>query len=137
MKTLLLAAVLAALPIPALAQDEDTTDPIDAALTQCLDQPDGQSTMGMIACADQAYESWDKELNAAYAALLDGMEKDSAAALKDSQRKWVAWRDAEFAFQGGAWTEDLGTAMRVTLALARSDIVRARVLVLRSYASGS
>jgi uncharacterized protein YecT (DUF1311 family) len=137
MRILLFAALLSALPIPALAQEEDTTDPIDTALTQCLDQPDGQSTMGMIACADQAYESWDKELNAAYATLLDGMEKDSATALKDSQRKWIAYRDAEFAFQGGAWTEDLGTAMRVTLALARSDIVRARVLVLRSYASGS
>ncbi len=137
MKTLLLAAVLAALALPAFAQEEDTTDPIDQALTQCLDSPDGQSTMGMIACADQAYESWDKELNTAYAALLEGMEKDSAAKLKEAQRKWIAYRDGEFAFQAGAWTEDLGTAMHVTLALARSDIVRARVLVLRSYASGS
>ena len=137
MKTLLFAALLAALPLPALAQDGDTADPIDQALTACLDAPEGQSTMGMITCADAAYESWDKALNEAYANLLDGMEKDSAAKLKESQRKWIAWRDAEFAFQGGAWTEEYGTLMRVTLALARSDIVRARVLVLRSYAQGN
>ncbi len=136
MKTLLLAAVLAALAFPALAQEEDTKDPIDAALTTCLDAPDGQSTMGMIACADQAYEAWDKELNIAYAALLDGMDKDSAAKLKEAQRKWVVYRDGEFAFQEGAWTEDLGSLIRVTLALARADIVRARVLTLRSYMSG-
>jgi uncharacterized protein YecT (DUF1311 family) len=136
MKTLLLAAVLAALAFPALAQEEDTKDPIDQALTTCLDSPDGQSTMGMIACADQAYESWDKELNAAYAALLDGMDKESAAKLKGAQRKWIAYRDAEFAFQEGAWTEDLGSLIRVTLALARADIMRARVLTLRSYMTG-
>jgi uncharacterized protein YecT (DUF1311 family) len=135
MKTLLIAALFAALPLTALAQEGDNTDPIDARLTQCLDAPDGQSTMGMIACADEAYAAWDKELNTAYAALLDGMEKDSAAKLKEAQRKWVAYRDSEFAFQEGAWTEDLGSLIRVTIALARADIVRARVLTLRSYMS--
>ena len=75
MKSLLLAAVLAAgLSLPAMAQDN--TDPIDAVLTTCLDAPDGQSTAGMIACADAAYASWDKELNAVYAALIENIDAD-------------------------------------------------------------
>ena len=135
MKTLLIAALLAALAFPALAQEEATTDPIDTALQACLDTPDNQSTMGMIACADEAYQAWDKALNEAYAALLDGMDNDSAAKLKEAQRKWIAYRDAEFAFQEGPWTADLGSLISVTLALARADIVRARVLTLRGYGS--
>jgi uncharacterized protein YecT (DUF1311 family) len=106
-------------------------------LTECLDAPDGQSTAGMIGCAGEAYEAWDGALNEAYAALRDGMDEDSAAKLKEAQRKWIAYRDAEFAFQEGPWTEELGSLIRVTLALASAEMVRARVLTLRNYTSGS
>ena len=137
MKTILLAALTAAaLSLPATAQDEEAKDPIDAALTACLDAPDGQSTAGMIACADQAYASWDKELNTAYSSLIENIDADSAAKLKASQRQWVAFRDAEYQFQEGTWIADYGSAMTVSIALARVDIMRARVLTLRSYMTG-
>jgi uncharacterized protein YecT (DUF1311 family) len=137
MKTILLAAILAAaFSLPALAQEEGSPDPIDAALTACLDSPDGQSTAGMIGCADAAYASWDQELNTAYSSLIENVDADSAAKLKASQRKWVAFRDAEYEFQEGTWTADYGTAMSVSLALARVDMIRARVLTLRSYMTG-
>lgn len=54
----------------------------------------------MINCANNAYDSWDTELNKKYRALLAKLSPADAVKLKDSQRKWLAFRDAEFAFVG-------------------------------------
>lgn len=117
---------------PVLAEDED---PIDAQLTACLDKPEGSSTQGMVECFDAAYTAWDKALNDAYDEVIGSVDAESAALLRKSQRDWLAYRDAEQAFWAGGWTADRGSIMRVILGEANVDMVKARVLMLRSYLS--
>jgi uncharacterized protein YecT (DUF1311 family) len=121
---------------PGFADDEgggDDEDPIDAALAQCLDSPDGQSTMGMVQCLGTAYDAWDAALNEAYGELMDSLEAAQRDALKTSQRQWIAWRDAEQKFLQSLVTETSGSIMRITTNQAMVDMVKARVLLLRSY----
>jgi uncharacterized protein YecT (DUF1311 family) len=124
--------------LPAFAEDEgggDDEDPIDAALSQCLEAPDGQSTQGMVECLGTAYEAWDGALNEAYKGLMDTLEPAQKDALKASQRQWVSYRDGEQKFLQTLVTPEAGTIMRVTTNQAMVDMVRARVLLLRSYSA--
>jgi uncharacterized protein YecT (DUF1311 family) len=136
MLRMLLAAglVLPLAAAPALAGDEGAgEDPIDIALGQCLDAPDGQSTQGMVECLGAAYQSWDSALNEAYKDLMDSLEPAQKSALKASQRQWIAYRDSEQKFLQTLAAPDAGTIMRVTTNQAMVDMVKARVLLLRSY----
>jgi uncharacterized protein YecT (DUF1311 family) len=124
--------------MPAFAEDEgggDDEDPIDAALSQCLDAPDGQSTQGIVECLGTAYEAWDGALNEAYKGLMDTLEPAQKDALKASQRQWVSYRDGEQKFLQTLVTPEAGTIVRVTTNQAMVDMVRARVLLLRSYSA--
>jgi uncharacterized protein YecT (DUF1311 family) len=132
----LLAASLVVLlaTVPSWAGGEGSgTDPIDAALSQCLDAPDGQSTQGMVECLGTAYDSWDAALNKEYGSLMDSLEPAQKSALKASQRQWIAYRDSEQKFLQTLVTPDAGTIMRVTTNQAMVEMVKARVLLLRSY----
>ncbi|RYI26210.1 MAG: DUF1311 domain-containing protein [Acetobacteraceae bacterium] len=95
--------VLAALTLPAAAQDVDCAN----AVTQ----------MDMNQCAYDDWEAADADLNSAYARAMDVMktwdadlpeaEQGGAAALKDAQRAWITFRDkaceAEgYAMKGGS-----------------------------------
>lgn len=134
------AAILLALVtvVPASAQpavDAATVDPIDAELSRCLASKDGESTAGMLVCLDAAYAAWDKELNTTYQALFKSLDSKSRGLLKRAQRQWVAYRDAERKFWQAPWTADRGTLINVTLDQANVDLVKSRVLALRSYSN--
>jgi len=122
--------VLCALAGAARAAD----DPIDAELESCLDNE--MTTQGMVECYGTAYDAWDAALNEVYAALRATLTPDEAAALRDAQRAWIAFRDAEQAFLGSLQTPDRGTIMRITSNAMLTDVVKARVLALRSLAEG-
>lgn len=122
--------VAGALAAPALADD----DQIDADLEACLDGE--MSTQGMVECYGAAYEAWDAALNDVYAALRETLTSDEAAALRDAQRAWIAFRDAEQAFLASLLTPDRGTMMRITVNAMMTDMVKARVLALRALAEG-
>jgi uncharacterized protein YecT (DUF1311 family) len=126
------ALLLASLP---LAAQDDAADPIDTAFDDCLAAPAGESTQGMVECAVAAYQSWDAALNDAYDALMDALDPAQQAALRDAQRKWIAFRDADKAFGASTMTPDSGSMLRVSLNFAAVDTVRARVLALRAYLS--
>ena len=93
----------------------------------CMDRTDGgQSTAGMVACMGAELEVWDKRLNAAYAELMarekaedkEMADLGSAApkqtpALRDMQRKWIAYRDARCEFIGAQWGGGSGTGPAV------------------------
>lgn len=73
-----------------------------AALAQdCADAAD-QMTMNI--CADKAYKTSDAALNTAYKALMGSIEADGRKSLQAAQRDWIAFRDAQCAF------ETMGTA---------------------------
>jgi uncharacterized protein YecT (DUF1311 family) len=130
-RPLILSLLLAVTPLGSMAHAGE--DPIDEALTKCLDAPDGQSTQGMVECLGAAYEAWDSALNAAYAELIKSLAPEQAAQLRTAQRAWLAFRDAERDFLGTLVTPEAGSIMRITTNEAMVDIVKARVLQLRSH----
>ena len=53
------------------------------------------TTFDMIACADMRYKAADARLNAVYKKNLQDMDTSGAKILRESQRGWILFRDAE------------------------------------------
>ncbi len=54
------------------------------------------STAGEIHAYDKGSEMWDKELNRIYNELMKRLDKHQETALKEAQRNWIKYRDAEY-----------------------------------------
>lgn len=67
------------------------------ALGLCLDTPDGQTTAGTVGCIAGELKIQDAALNAAYRRLAAGMNSRQQAGLRNAQRAWIAFRDADCA----------------------------------------
>ncbi len=107
-------------------------DAIDIAYRDCLLKD--TSSGNIDACAFIAYGKWDKELDKAYGKLMKELKKTKdKAALKQSQAAWKAYRDAEFTSYNNMFNCP-GNKWCMRRQDGRIDIVRARVLQLRSYA---
>ena len=130
-----LAAVAAAAMMagPAAAQDEavraclrDAVDKracIGASLDPCLAAPGGETTTGISACIVAETEAWDRMLNdeyqqtmAAFRALdatgdVAGRGLERSPTLREAQRAWIAFRDAECELQYARW--GLGTMRQI------------------------
>jgi uncharacterized protein YecT (DUF1311 family) len=76
------------------------------ALADTIDCNNANSTVEMNFCADKDYQAADKALNAAYAAALTQIQsrgdmekpydtKSFEEAMRNAQRTWVAYRDAD------------------------------------------
>lgn len=77
----------------------------------------------------------DEELNAAYGLLIPKLQKDHQEELKNSQRKWLKFRDAEFEFIISNWNRDnFGSSAWISRGDYRTAIVRERVMQLLHYA---
>jgi uncharacterized protein YecT (DUF1311 family) len=66
---------------------------IGAVTIACQQQPGGSSTHGMIDCNRREWAVWDERLNRSYAEALKGAEPKLAAALRETQRAWLQWRE--------------------------------------------
>ena len=64
----------------------------------CIDISDNQTTAGTVECISVETDAWDEILNREYAMLLGALDEAPRAALRDAQRKWVDFRDADCAF---------------------------------------
>ena len=118
------------LPLAALADDQD---PIDKALDACLATPEGASTLGMVECTGEAIRAWDKRLNEIYRQAMARLDPKSRELLRASQRRWVAFREAEHEAMAGPWREDRGTIIRVLTANADLSAIKERVRELELY----
>lgn len=116
--------------LPALAADQD---PLDKALDACLAKPEGASTLGMVECTGEAIEAWDKRLNEVYQQVMARLDPKSRELLRASQRRWVAFREAEHEVMAGPWREDRGTIIRVLTANADLSAIKERVHELELY----
>ena len=123
-------AVVASLAPPALAADKD---PIDGALERCLETPSGQTTAGMVECIGAATTAWDRRLNEAYQKAMQALDPRSQDLLRASQRKWLAFRDAEATALNGPWRLSAGTLAQVTTANANLSAVKERAEELSAY----
>ena len=86
---LLSAAALAASLSPA------TAEMFGPGYQPCGDRP---NTLAIVACIDAKTKDWDRRLNAAYAALLDRIAPAQRAPLRDAERAWLAFREANCRF---------------------------------------
>src|SRR5215472_12071127 len=130
MRALLL--LLLMLPPPAVAADPD---PLDTALDACLAKPEALSTPGMVECTDEAIQAWDKRLNEVYKRVLAELDPKSRELVRASQRRWVAFREAEQEAMGGPWRQDKGTIICVLSVNADLSAIKERVQELKLYGS--
>lgn len=115
-----------------------------AEALKCGDDADNQT---MIQCAYQDYQKADKELNDVYAKLMKstkesftpditaGSGQDPAADLKDAQKKWIAFRDANCRFAGTEMLGGTGQPLIVNGCLAR--MTKERVKELKEALGGN
>jgi uncharacterized protein YecT (DUF1311 family) len=81
--------------------------------------------------AGAAFQTADKALNVAYKTLSRRLQGDELAKLKTTQRAWLAFRDAECAFQT-QWTEG-GSIQPQLLAGCLAELTTQRVTQLEYY----
>jgi len=67
--------------------------PIDSRLKRCVDKESTTSQHKL--CISKAYEEWDKELNRAYKLLTAKLNANTKKVIRDSQRQWIKYRDAQ------------------------------------------
>ncbi len=106
-------------------------DPIDNALNAALARD--LSTADQLAAIETARSGWDARLNAVYRELQSQLPEDSATRLRQSQRAWLAFRDAEHAALDALYAETEGTLFRPMQALDRVALLRHRVQELESW----
>lgn len=105
---------------------------IGAAANQCQQAPGGDTTQGIAECVMGEHATWDTVLNREYKAARAQYADDQTAAdgLRDAQRAWIAWRDAECAFQYDRYG---GGSMRtIASANCRMSMTAQRALELRA-----
>ncbi|HEY6992323.1 MAG TPA: lysozyme inhibitor LprI family protein [Xanthobacteraceae bacterium] len=104
----------------ACAQAEERTSRSYAA---CLDKTGGV-TSAMQDCIREELERQDRRLNGAYQALMGSVPEKRRAQLRDAQRKWIAFRDANCEFyydpQGGSAARLASNECVVTLTAQRA-----------------
>lgn len=122
--SLLLLIVLGVWPSRSMA--DAGSHPIDAALEHCLGTADGSTTYGALACIDTAQTAWDRELNRVYGELRKVLSEASRLKLRDAQRQWIAFRDAEIEAIGARYGELDGTMYLVMRADAVMGLTRDR-----------
>ena len=110
---------------------EPASDPIDRKATACIDRD--PSTAGMIECLQQAYADWDAELNTVYADVRARVNPQAQSALKDAQRLWISYRDAEFAAIDAIYGAMEGTMWRLAGLSRKVEFLKNRVIELRMY----
>lgn len=64
----------------------------------CMDAPENQTTVGLVECLRTEFSAWDEILNREYEALQPLLDEEQRAALRDAERAWIAYRDADCAF---------------------------------------
>ncbi|WCM25935.1 DUF1311 domain-containing protein [Sphingomonas sp. QA11] len=104
----ILVAALSWAAHPALAEN-GRRDATAAALDHCLADPAHASTGDQTACETRAAGDYDRRMNVAYAALLRKLPPDAARKLRDAQRAWLAYRNAEAGAREAIYATRQGT----------------------------
>ena len=97
----------------------ETTDPdvagscIGASANACMESSQGgSSTVGMGFCLAAEQEAWDDRLNEVYRSAMAAHRASDAEykpylseadSLRDAQRAWIAWRDANCLYEVSTW----------------------------------
>jgi uncharacterized protein YecT (DUF1311 family) len=105
------------------------TLPVHAADDSCKD---AATTAAMRACENTRYQKADQELNAIYAKLTKQLEPARQEKLRQSQRAWLAFRDANADFLAGA--AEGGTLAPLIKVTVMAEMTEARTQELQKQA---
>lgn len=119
------------LPAPSEQAGGAPETPIDRQLRECIERD--STTAGMVRCAEEARQAWDRELQRTYAALLEAVDPPGRQDLQRAQTAWVAFRDAESVWLDRLYAIPTGTMYPVLRAGDEAGLVKERALRLRSY----
>jgi uncharacterized protein YecT (DUF1311 family) len=114
-------------------EGEKKENPIEVQLQKCLDIPANHTTAGMCDCVFAAEKAWDKELNKYYKLLMDKLPAAEKQQLKEAQRKWLEYRDAEMKLKSGIFGTLNGTMWQNISAGRSMQIVQQRAEELEEY----
>lgn len=112
----------------------DTARPhsIDVELAESL-EAGGGVTSEMRDAQGRAHEQWDAELNRVYTSLAASLEPAERTSLRDAQRAWLAFREAETTFWWSPSISDEGTMAPVVVSGRAIEMLRARTCELSRY----
>jgi uncharacterized protein YecT (DUF1311 family) len=121
----MLRTMLLAMPfvfLSAASQADDDAGGIDCnhAMTQ----------MDMNLCADNDYQAADKKLNAAYRKAMAGEDTHGRDLLRQSERAWIAYRDAECAYVANA--SEGGSIQPMEYSVCLTELTKARTKELKT-----
>lgn len=68
------------------------------AALKCMEAPDGGTTLGITDCFERETGWWDARLNQTYKLLQENLSNEEFSKLKEVQRAWMAFRDAQCRF---------------------------------------
>ena len=91
------------------------------------------STAGMRESLNQAREMWDAQMNACYKRLLVKLPKEKQKILKEAQRAWIAFRDADGKAISAIVASNQGTMFQLLGTDYGYQRVRDRALQLLDY----
>lgn len=94
-----------------------------------------ESTVDIVDCHAQRYESADKELNAVYSEAMRSLSDQEKNKLKDAQKLWLKYRDASIAFMIET-NKDTGSYGNILISDYKAKLVEKRVLELKYILSG-
>lgn len=120
---------------PGHSAPKSETDRIEAAYSACIERSEG-TTVDMIDCSGEAGSRMDNRLNQLYKALMKKLPKSKQELLRDSQRKWLAWRDAELTLSYALDPNEGGTAQKVSASSFAYEMLKRRVEKLEGYLHG-
>lgn len=126
-----LALLLAALLVAAPAVAQERSDPIDVELDQLLS--DALTTIEQITVIDRATGRWDGRMNELYRQLREKLPADTFEHLRDSQRRWIAFRDRELEALIALYANTEGTLFRPMYASDRLRLTRDRARQLQGW----
>jgi uncharacterized protein YecT (DUF1311 family) len=116
-------------------------DCVGATVEACVARPGGDTTVGIVDCIAAETAAWDSLLNEAYRAAMTASRTADAtgdvvapaltreATLRDAQRAWIAFRDAECRSRYAAWGR--GTMRQIAGANCVMEETAERAIELR------
>jgi uncharacterized protein YecT (DUF1311 family) len=125
-------AIAAALLLPSFPAAADANDPTEAVLARCLEGDANAATAAQTQCEEAAARTYDRRMNMAYAALLKALPPEAARGLRQSQRAWIVFRDAEARARSAFYASRHGTMYVPMQAASATRVVRDRALQLES-----
>ena len=129
MKKLLLCTASVLLSLPIYAAENPQPHKIDIAAAACLDN--AQTTVAIRDCNAQAYKSWDAEMGKQYKLLMADLNPEQKAALRNSQRAWLSYRDSYFKALQSYYSTENGTIWGIVYDEQVNQIVRDKALSLK------